>query len=391
MRLNIGVIFGGKSVEHEISILTATEIMGYIDQNKYKIVPIYIDKDNIWYYGDHLKDIINYRDIDLVKRYAKRVALINTGHGFALQTLGFIKRNIVPVDLILPCGHGTFMEDGSLQGYLNMLGIPYVGCGVAASAFGQDKVFMKQLLEYNNIATPNYIWFYGRDYLNNKKTILNEISKFKYPMYVKPASLGSSIGISRVNDENELNKAIKEAILYDKKIIVEEAIKNVKEVNISVLGDSFKQEVSGVEEINTSDGFYSFKEKYVEGCNKLTNRKKNKPIVSKEMIEDMKDLAIKTFKIINASGVARIDFLVDEKNMKVYVNEINTIPGSLSGWLWVEKGKKQTDLIDDLINIAIKRYKEKDNITLAIKGNLLEKYDLLKGEKIKNKKTKNIK
>lgn len=388
MRLNVGVIFGGKSVEHEISIISATEIMGFMDENKYKVIPIYIDKDNVWYTGDHLKSIINYRDIALVKRYAKRVALVNTGHGFALQTLGFIKRNVCPVDVILPIGHGTFMEDGSLQGYLNMIGIPYCGCGVTASAIGQDKVLMKEVLEFNGIPTPKYVWFYKKEWVNDRKAILDKLNDFSYPLFVKPASLGSSIGISKVDNESMLSKAIKDALVYDKKIIIEEGIRNVKEVNISVLGDYERLEVSGIEEINSNDEFYTFKEKYVSDCSKLSKNKvrKSKPIISKEMIEDLKNLALRTFKTINASGVARIDFLVDEKNMKIYVNEINTIPGDLAGWLWIEKKKSQSELVDDLINLAIKKYKNSKDYEYTISGNLLEQFDILDGKKINRKK-----
>ena len=160
MRLNIGVIFGGKSVEHEISIISAIEAMSNIDQNKYKVIPIYIDKDNTWYTGEHLKSILHYRDIALVKRYAKKVSLVKRNKSFILESQGFLKKNLFVIDMVLPIGHGAFLEDGSLQGYLNMLGVPFIGSGVLASAIGQDKVIQKQLLEKNNIPVCKYIWFY---------------------------------------------------------------------------------------------------------------------------------------------------------------------------------------------------------------------------------------
>ena len=387
MKLNVGVIFGGKSVEHEISIITACEIMGYFDQNKYNVIPIYIDKNNVWYTGEHLKSIINYRDINLVKRYATKVALIKNGRRFVLQKISFIRKEMNILDIVLPLGHGTFMEDGSLQGYLNMLDIPYVGSDVIGSAIGQDKVFMKQILEANQIPISKYIWFYSKDFTNNKKEVLEKIKPLKYPLYIKPASLGSSIGISRVTTEEELITGIKEAIKYDKKILIEEQIKNVKEVNISVMGNYEKQEVSEIEEINSSDGFYTFKEKYVENCSKLGNKgKKTNPLLSKEMINDLKKYAIDTFNAINASGVARIDFLIDDKNKKIYVNEINTIPGSLSGYLWLAKKKSQPELLDDLIELTIKEKLEKNKIIYAFEPNLLENYDILDGSKINKKK-----
>lgn len=379
MRVNVGVIFGGKSVEHEISIISACEIMGYIDATKYNVIPIYIDKENNWYTGMHLKDIINYRDIALVKRYAKKVALVKNGKSIILQSLGLLKRNLYVIDVVLPIGHGTYMEDGSLQGYLNMLNIPYVGSSVSASAVGQDKVFMKEILAMNNIPITNYTWFTEKDFNSNKKKILEQIEKLKYPLYVKPANLGSSIGITKVENEKKLVDAIKQALRYDHKILVEEAVTNVKEVNVSVLGNYEVYETSDIEEINSNSDFYSFKEKYVKNYTKAVNKEnQTKPIISKEMIEDIKKYAVNTFKAINASGVARVDFLIDEKNMKIYVNEINTIPGSLSGYLWLNKKMPQPELIENLIKIAIYEYEKKQKITYSFMPNLLENFDNIK-------------
>ena len=387
MRLNIGVIFGGQSVEHEISIISAIEAMSSIDENKYKVVPIYIDKNNDWYHGMHLKSILHYRDIDLVKRYAKKVSLVKRGKSFILESQGFFKKNICVIDVVLPIGHGSFMEDGSLQGYLNMLGVPFAGSNVLGSAIGQDKVIQKELLKGAGVPVCNYVWFYDYEFEKNKKEILEKINTLEYPLFIKPSSLGSSIGISIVKDEKELTKAIKEAIKFDNKIIVEEMVKNVKEANISVLGNYEKQSISEIEEINITNGFYSFKEKYVEGFNKLCDKeKKSKQLVSKEMMEDMKKYAIKTFKIINASGVARVDFLLDDKNKKIYVNEINTIPGDLASYLWMAKKMTQKELIENLIKIAIENKKKQDEKIYAFPGNLLERYDVLKGKKLNNKK-----
>ncbi len=387
MRLNIGVIFGGRSVEHEISIISAIEAMYNIDDSKYRVIPIYIDKDNTWYTGEHLKDILHYRDIALVKRYAKKVSLVKRGKSFILEQQGFFKKNLCVIDMVFPIGHGAFLEDGSIQGYLNMLGVPFVGSGVLASSVGQDKVVQKQLFEFNNIPVCKYVWFYDFEYEKNKKDVLNKISTLSYPLYVKPASLGSSIGISLVKDEKELNKAIKDAISFDTKIIVEEKVNNVKEVNISVLGTCEKQSVSEIEEINTNSEFYSFKEKYVDGYSKTcSDSKKLNPIISKEMIADMKSYAVDVFKVVGCSGVARIDFLIDDKNKKIFVNEINTIPGDLASYLWMAKKMSMEELIDNLIKIAVSNQKIKDSKILAFSGNLLEAYDILDGNKINKKK-----
>ena len=383
MRLNIGVIFGGKSVEHEISIISAIEAMGYADENKYKIVPIYIDKDNTWYTGEHLKNIINFRDIDLVKRYAKKVALVKVDKSFVLQRLGMFKKNLCVIDIVVPIGHGAYLEDGSLQGYLNMLGVPYAGPSVLGAALGQDKVIQKELLKVNNIPVVNYTWFYSYE-LSDKKLVQERLSKLKFPVFIKPSSLGSSIGIEIAEDEKDFFKKVKNTMKYDKKILVEEKVNDVKEINISVLGNYKKDEVSEIEEINSNEDFYSFKEKYVNNFSKIQEKdNKTKPIISKEMIEDMKEYAINTFKALDGNGVARIDFLINDKTKKIYINEINTIPGSLSSYLWKAKKKNQTELFDDLIAIAIDNKKDDEQIQKAIPGNLLERFDNLKGTKLK--------
>jgi len=383
MRLNIGVIFGGKSVEHEISIISAIEAMGYADDSKYKIVPIYIDKDNTWYTGEHLKNIINFRDIDLVKRYAKKVALVRVDKSFVLQKLGMFKKNLCVIDIVVPIGHGAYLEDGSLQGYLNMLGVPYAGPSVLGAALGQDKVIQKELLSANNMPLVNYTWFYSYE-LSDKKLVQERLSKLKFPVFIKPSSLGSSIGIEIAEDEKDFFKKVKNTMKYDKKILVEEKVNDVKEINISVLGNYKKVEVSEIEEINSNEDFYSFKEKYVNNFSKIQEKdNKTKPIISKEMIEDMKEYAINTFKALDGNGVARIDFLINDKTKKIYINEINTIPGSLSSYLWKAKKKNQTELFDDLIAIAIDNKKDDEQIQKAIPGNLLERFDNLKGTKLK--------
>ncbi len=388
MRPNIGVIFGGQSVEHEISILTATEIMNYIDDDKYNVIPIYIDKDNNWYTGAHLKDIINYRDIAVVKRYARKIALIKDDNRIVIQSLGLLKRNLFVIDFVIPLGHGTYMEDGSLQGYLNMLGIPYAGPDVLASAIGMDKIVLKELLKSHDMPTPKYLALYEKEWEDHKKTIVEQINKeFKYPIYVKPSSLGSSIGITRVTKEEELKKAIQLAFTFGKKILIEEGVNHTKEVNVSVIGDHDKVEVSDVEEINITDEFYTFKEKYVNNYSKrIAKKEKTKMIISKELIDDIKKLAVKTFKLIGCSGVARIDFLLDDKNNKIYINEINTIPGDLSCYIWMNKKKNPEELINDLIRLGLERHKDKKEKTLAFQGNLLERYDILNGSKIKKNK-----
>ncbi len=389
MRINVGVIFGGKSVEHEFSIMSAIDVMKNLDQSKYNPIPIYVDKDNNWWTGYHLKDILNYRDIALLKRYAKKVFLVKKNKCCYLQTMGLIKKNLIPIDIAFPVGHGAFLEDGCIQGYLEMLGIPYVGSGVLASSIGEDKLITKELLKSNNIPITNYVWFYFNDFIKNKKEIVEKIEELHYPLYVKAASLGSSIGIMRVNDSSTINSAIKNAGLYSEKIIVEEQVKNVKEVTISVLGDNENIEVSNISEINvessdivTNNSYLSkindylmsqYDKKYIK-INDFV--RKTKPLLSKEMKEDIKNYAISVFKIINATGVSKIDFLLDEKNRKIYISEIDTSSYFLASDMWQNTKKNKQELLNDLIEIAIKSKKLKDNLTLSFNGNFLEGFDV---------------
>jgi D-alanine-D-alanine ligase and related ATP-grasp enzymes len=386
MRLNIGVIFGGESIEHEMSILSACEVMSYMSDTKYNVIPIYIGKDGVWYTGSHLKDIINYRDIALVKRYAKKVSIVKEGKSVILKSFGLIPKKLFIIDMFFPIGHGNNLEDGTIQGYLNTLGLPYIGSGVKASVLGIDKILTKEILNYYNIPTSNFCSFNEDEYLNNKKDVMAKINKLKYPIYIKPSTLGSSIGIVKVDKEEEIHIAIKEALGFSKTILVEEEIKNTKEVCVSVLGDSEKQEVSNVEDVCCSkalDNKYSkikclLNEKYIEKCHKsIKDKKDNKnPIISKEMLEDMKRYAKEIFKIIGASGVAKIDFLIDEKNKKIFVSEIDTNPSSLCIGTWNNMKKTPEELIKDLIDIAVKNKEKQKDIVTSFPTNLLENYDI---------------
>ena len=198
MKIKVGVIYGGKSVEHEISVISAVQAMNYMDEEKYDIVPIYITKDLEMYTGGMLKDIESYRDLSLIKKYAKKVNLVNKKGRFVLQKTSWFKKEINEIDIALPIVHGQGTEDGTIQGYLELLGIPYVGSNVASSAVGQDKVFMKQIFEANNIPTKKYIWFFDAEYEHDKDNVVKRINKLEYPIIIKPATLGSSIGISIV-------------------------------------------------------------------------------------------------------------------------------------------------------------------------------------------------
>ena len=387
MKVKVGVIFGGETVEHEISIITAVQAMKYIDPEKYEVVPIYISKDRIWYTGKMLMDIEVYKDFEHLKRYAKKVAFYKKNGTFVLQTVGMFKRVVEELDIMFPIMHGNNTEDGSIQGYLETVGIPYVGSKVLASAIGQDKVIMKQVMSSINLPIVPYTWFYDINYYDENEKILNEIKELGYPVIVKPATLGSSVGITVVKEESKIDQAIREAIKYDVKIIVEKVIENLVEVNCSVLGNYKYQEASVIEEVISTEEFLTYTDKYI-GKSKGDTTKgmvaTNRVIparIDNKLYKEIQELAKETFKVMNLSGVARIDFLIDNKKKKAYVNEPNTIPGSLSFYLWEKTNKPYKKLLDEMLSIAIKDFKTKSKKIYSFDTNILSNFNGLKGGK----------
>ena len=381
MRIKIGVIFGGETVEHEVSIITAVQAMEHINKDKYEIIPIYISKDRIWYTGDMLKEIDVYKDFNELKRYAKQVVLTKINDKFCLQsTKGIFRRNVTDIDIAFPIVHGNNVEDGSLQGYLDSVGIPYVGSKVLGSALGQDKVVMKQVFKDMKLPIVDYTWFFDSEYADDTEKIFDNIKKLGYPVVVKPATLGSSVGITLVKKESDLALAIEEAMKYDVKIVVEKAVENLIEVNCSVLGNYSHQETSAIEEVTSDDDILTYQDKYVGGSKgKLKGASKGMASASriiparidKKMEEQIKETSKQVFKSLNLSGVCRIDYLIDKKTNKYYVNEPNTIPGSLAFYLWEPVGKKYEDLLDDLLTLSIKDYKNRSKKIYSFESNIL--------------------
>ena len=304
-----------------------------------------------------------------------------------------IKRIVDYVDLILPIVHGTNVEDGTLQGYLDLIGIPYVGSNLYSAAVGQDKIFQKQILSSSDILVPDYLWFFDSEYKENEEEILKKIKKLGYPVMVKPARLGSSVGISKVKNEEGIKESIEEAIKYDEKILIEKVVDNLIEVNCSVIGNHEYQEASKLEEVMGVDEFLSYRDKYLGGSK--TKGKSTKGMASTNRIlparlddditKEIQEISKKIFKILNARGVVRIDYLVDKKTKKVYANEMNTIPGSLSFYLWEASGKTYEEMLDEIIGIAIKAYKRRKTKVFSFESNILSNYNGSKGCKGKLK------
>ncbi len=389
MKIKVLVIFGGETTEHEVSIISALQAIQNIDDTKYEVIPLYISKDRTWYTGNMLKEIDFYKDLENNIKFADKVVLYKKNNKFILQKInGMIKKELSEVDIVLPIVHGSGIEDGSLAGYLDTIGIPYIGSKVLGGALGQDKVVMKQILKNEGVPIVDYIYFYDYEYLENEENILNNIKKLKYPVVVKPATLGSSIGISYVKDEKEINNAINEAIKYDNKILVEKAVSNLIEVNASVIGNIEFQKVSSLEEVMGLDEILSFTDKYLSGSKTKTSSKGIESTsriiparISAKLTEEIKETSKKVFKLLNLSGVCRIDYLIDSKTNKFYVNEPNTCPGSLSFYLWKEDGIEYKDLLDEIITIGIKDYKSKKKKVKSFDSNILKGFSGSKGLK----------
>lgn len=395
MKIRVCVVFGGESVEHEVSIISAVQAMYKIDTEKYEVIPVYITKDRKWYTGEILKDMETYQDMDLLKRYTKEVVLYEKDGHFVLQTKGLFKRVVKEVDIVFPIVHGTNVEDGTLQGYLQSIGVPYVGVDVYSGVVGQDKVFMKDIFKQNDINVPDYVWFYDTDYEEDREATIEKITKkLKFPVIVKPATLGSSVGIQKADNKEELIEAIDDAIRYDKKIIVEKLIKNLVEVNISVVGNYETQSLSAIEKVMATKDILTYQDKYL-GSGKTKGKLKT-PVKSQGMASTTREIPAKikdearqkveqmakdAFKALGCSGVVRIDFLIDEKKGDVYVNEVNSIPGSLSFYLWDAVGKDYTTLLDEVINIGIRDYKKRISKTHSFETNILKGFSEFGGAK----------
>ena len=395
MKIKVGVIFGGPTVEHEVSIISAVQAMEHLNKEKYDIYPIYISKERTWYTGKMLADIDIYRDFDTLKRFAKKVVLYNHNGLFRLQALNIFRTVVADLDIILPVVHGNNMEDGTIQGYLELVGVPYVGSNVLGSSLGQDKVVMKQVFESLNLPVVEYTWFFDKEYFLDKEEIIKKVKKVGFPVIVKPATLGSSVGITYVKDISGLENAIEDAISYDNKIVVEKAVENLVEVNCSVLGNYESQQASTLEEVMSTQEFLTYQDKYLSGGKGKFGSKGSKGMASASRIiparlDDkttklVQNLAKKAFKALNLSGVCRIDFLINSKTNKVYINEPNTIPGSLSFYLWEETNKPYEQLLDEMITLAIKQYKIKHQKTISFDTNILSNYNGAKGVKGKLK------
>ena len=373
MKLNVGVIFGGRSVEHEVSILTAIQVMTHIDLNKYDVTPIYITKNQEWYTGGCLKFIETFKEPDLIRRYATKVHLVNKDGRYILQANGFIKREVSELHLAFPVVHGANVEDGSIQGYLNLIGIPYVGSNIYSSVLAQDKVFMKQVMLANDIPVTKFVWFGERFYRNKKEELFKQIEKLEYPLIIKPATLGSSVGIEVITRKEEIDSTIERAFQFDSKVIIEEKLDDLIEYHCSVLLTDNGNITSEIEEITTNNDIVGYGDKFVLDDNlEDSSIKRTCPAeISEKLRKEIETLSLAVFKMLNMRGTARVDFLYDNKNKKIYVDEINNIPWCMAHHLWEARNISYQELLNIMLKDAIDLELKNQQRTLTIDSDII--------------------
>lgn len=393
---NVALIFGGCTPEHEVSIVTAYQVYLALEENHH-VVPIYVTKNGEWLTGDALRDLSRFTDGLLphpsdfdkitVEFYPEPKFVITSNHWIGRNVH---KRTELPVDVVFPAIHGMHGEDGTLQGLLELLNLPYVGAGVVGSAVGMDKIMMKAILNENTLPVLPYLYWTQHDWKTRQDELLEDVWKtLSYPLFVKPAMSGSSIGVSYVKDQTELRAAAEVAGQYSRRTLVEKAVDKPLEINCAVMG-GHEPTASVCEQPVSQTNFLSFEDKYLhqetENSGMAGADRKIPAPISEELTSHIQRLAVRTFQILDCAGVARIDFLVDAEH-NVYVNEINTIPGSYSYYLWTHQDIGFPKLVSELIDLAFKAHTEKNALTYTYTTNLLTQAGaslakLKKGEKL---------
>ena len=402
MKLNVAVVFGGKSTEHEVSIISALQAIENMDKSKYEILPIYMDKTGDFYYSkdNYLVDSNNYKNMSKLKKSCERITFIkDLKHTYIREIKSSLFGNKINkvVDVVFPIVHGTNVEDGNLQGYFHTLNIPLVGPNCLAAAVSMDKYVMKEYCKSIGIPVIDAVRLDKND-LKDANTTLDDLEKsFNYPMIVKPVNLGSSIGITKVADREELKNGLELALTFSSVVLVEKAITNMREINCAVIGNIYDAECSLLEEPFGNDAILSFADKYLSGSkgsntkfggqklnvgsktenvgakSGMASLKRKVPAVLDERSANLiKEYSKMIFKYIGCSGVSRIDYIIDKDTNQIYANEINPIPGSLSYYLFKPMGIEYKDLIDKIISIALDNFKMEERLEYTFENNLLK-------------------
>jgi D-alanine-D-alanine ligase len=388
----IGVFFGSGSPEHDVSIITAQLTIATLKKIGYRVVPVYITKAGKWMVGEELGSIKLFTDpskkIEAQKKYFEYYLDIEESVGkMVFKKKGFAGKSVT-VDLAFPALHGSYGEDGTIQGMFEMFGMPYVGCDVPSSAIAMDKALVKQLCEQQKIPTTKFIYFYKQDWEKNKSSILEKAAALSWPLFVKPVHLGSSIGISKIKDQDmkDLEYKIEVALHYDNKVLVEEGVKDVMDVTCCVIGNE-DLTASVLQESVFSSDLFDFEEKYLkEGGAQLGNSSSGLVIPARlddSITKAIQETAKQVYNVLGCSGIARVDFLVDKHSKMFYANEVNPLPGTLYHHLWKASGMETEELVQKLITLAEEKHKQKRDVSFTFESNILKQ---LNGAKLQSKK-----
>ncbi len=379
--MNIGVFFGSRSPEHDVSIITGCLIVQGLKELGENVVPVYIDKKGDWYIGSELGEIEFHRNKDKeskLKQYAGYSLDLKASAGKLVFTKKSLLRNDeVTIDIAFPAFHGANGEDGTIQGLWELMNVPYVGCDVVSSAVTMDKVLTKLMYQRFSIPTTKFVHFITQDWLEKKDTVMNDIKEtLTWPVIIKPARLGSSIGMNKAKTEDELVNAIEVALHYDTKVIVEECIEDLKDLTVAVMGNEEPQ-ASLIQESAYSKDFFSYEDKYLKDGGAQLGKAQKSLIIPADLDEsttkEIQNMALDVYKILGCSGTARVDFLYDNTFKKYYANEVNPLPGTLYHHLWKKSGIEFKDLLSKLIELAKLKYKEKSRITSVFESEILQK------------------
>ena len=378
-KIRVAVLFGGRSGEHEVSLVSASAVIDNLDKEKYEVIPIGITKEGRWIAGPESMKLLKSGEVPKesnveILAEPSQVPPPNpllskgggTGNEIESASPPVPRRGLrggLDVDVIFPVLHGPYGEDGTVQGFLELTGLPYVGCGVLASAVAMDKVMQKKVFAAEGLSQVPYVWFWRSEWGQNQEKYILEIEKLGYPVFVKPANLGSSVGINKAHNREELLTFIAEASAYDRKVLVEKGVENAREIECSVLGNQeVKASLPG--EIIPSNEFYDYDAKYVDG----KSAAKIPADLTPDMVKTVQETAIRAFRALSGEGLARVDFFLTEDN-KLYVNEANTMPGftsiSMYPKLWEATGLGYSALLDELINLALARSQEKQSLKIS--------------------------
>ncbi len=374
-KLTIAVVFGGRSVEHDVSVVTGNQIIKAFESSGHEIVPVYITRDGRWYSGEALNDLNNYKNEITSHKGVEQVILspATNHHGLIVNpVVGRFQKNAVKrIDVVFPAVHGSHGEDGTLQGLCELADIPYVGCGVMASALANDKIMTKTVLRQVGVPVVPDVAFTRSEWLDQPDALIERVNnELTYPVFVKPATLGSSIGVGRVEDDAMLRLSVEIALRFDRRVLIEQAVTDCREINCSVMGYGAKIMPSVLEQPVSWQEFLTYEEKYMRGNEGMKSAERLIPApLDETWTQRIQQYAVDAFRAIDGHGIARIDFLL--RDDEVYLNEINTMPGSLALYLWRETGLSSSDVVMRLVEVAQEAHAEKRRNTYDYQTDLI--------------------